>query len=433
MFQSIDYAQYTGEGGRNTWAENQLLELSDAGSIDATAILARLYTQSTKPEEQQRAEQYFAQLENEDNHHALSYLQWLVDVSQTHPIYIQLTHNMLWLRQNKYNDAQVLLLQFYGLHTEYYDIGDLESFYNKWKSSYVEQDIDNAFKYLNIFPEPIRYHEDINELCTSYEARENVSHRATCYQLKLKMAKQQNNVKVIDELIVELKQDYKNRLVTEDGITRCARTLIDDTYGRTFIRRGLQLSSIDPSSDKLFLFTARYEIKQQIVWSDDKLVEGLNQRSATGNSNATLLLGLLYLKSDRTPDDPQLAEKYLRQVQNDDRGAYYLGLLYLSGKLGEEKLQQGVDFLLYSARSGFGQSYTELAKAFYDSPGIKPNYDYAWVFSKMAIDFALFNHAKEQSELTDWLRDLDLKRERMLSERLLDEENALARWGIISI
>jgi TPR repeat protein len=164
--------------------------------------------------------------------------------------------------------------------------------------------------------------------------------------------------------------------------------------------------------------------------SEQELLSGLTARAAEGNQEATLMLGLLYMRDDRVPEDPERAESYLKLVLEDPRAQHNLGLLYLSAKLGEEKMQDGIDLLLASARGGDGQSYIELAKAFYDTAGITPNYSYVWIFANMALEFAEFKDQQQRETIESWIKESGSQRAQAISERLLEIERREVRWSL---
>lgn len=106
--------------------------------------------------------------------------------------------------------------------------------------------------YLNLVTDPSIYAADIDLLCQKRGSQEDTSDRATCHQLYLKLAKQAQDINAIDKRIEEIVADYQRGDITEDGVVRCSRTLIDYSYGGSYLAKGMRLAGVDFSSDKLF-------------------------------------------------------------------------------------------------------------------------------------------------------------------------------------
>jgi len=430
--QDVEFARLFEQQQRGVQAEQSLVAMSDAGYLKATAFLTRLYTNSEDPQKQQLAREYYQQLDQDTSNadYARQYVKWIAEVSREHPSYTQTSYSTLWSRQTLHLDVADELVKFYGWHPQQYDISSLERFYDEWKTSWKKEERQDALMYLNLVTDPSVYVADIDLLCQKRGSQEDTSDRATCHQLYLKLAKQAQDINAIDKRIEEIVADYQRGDITEDGVVRCSRTLIDYSYGGSYLAKGMRLAGVDFSSDKLFLFAARYEMKEEVLMSEQELLSGLTARAAEGNQEATLILGLLYMRGDRVPEDPERAESYLKLVLEGPRAQHNLGLLYLSAKLGEEKMQDGIDLLLASARGGDGQSYIELAKAFYDTAGITPNYSYVWIFANMALEFAEFKDQQQRETIESWIKESGSQRAQAISTRLLEIERREVRWSL---
>ncbi|PKH07921.1 hypothetical protein CXF93_04315 [Moritella sp. Urea-trap-13] len=418
----VDYARVLNEQGQNSKSEEMLLSLNSAGYYEATAGLARFYANSTDPEKQKLAGKYYQELLKEDPEFELAYLRWMNKMSRVNSKYKEPTYRSLWQRQVRFGDVSVLLARFYSWHRDTYDVREIDPLFDQWRKQGIEQYRDVAMMFLNNYPFPEKYIADIDFLCSQPSTPE--SDLAVCHQLYLKLEKQKGDVDAIGKRATIITANYKQGLITDEDVFRCSRILIEDEFGESLLVKGVELAEIDLDSDRLFLLSARYELEQTILMSNDVLLYGLIDRADNGSREARLMLGKLYLKGYRVPDDPILAEHYLGFISDDALGAYYLGTLYVSGKLGAGKLQQGIDLLLYSARLNEAKSYKQLAIAFHGSPGIKANPTYVWVFSNMAMDSGIAK-PEENSRLIQLLHDSENSRDKALSESLLKEEKSI--------
>lgn len=420
--QDVDYARLLNEQGQYSKSEEMLLFLNDEGYYEATAGLARFYANSVVPEKQKLAGKYYIELLKEDPEFELAYLRWLNKMSRIDIKYKEPTYQALWQRQELFGDVSVLLARFYSSHRSSYDVREIDPLFDEWRKQGIEQYRDVAMMFLNNYPYPEKYVTDIELLCEQTSTPEN--NLAVCHQLYLKLVKQKGDVDAITERSAMITADYQQGLITDDDVYRCSRILIEDEFGESLLLKGVALAEIDRDSERLFLWSARYELKQPLFMSNDVLIQGLTERADNGNRDARLMLGQLYLRGYRVSDDPILAEYYLGLIREDALGAYYLGTLYISGKLGADKLQQGVDLLLYSARLNEARSYKQLAIAFHGSPGIKANPTYVWVFSNMAMGSGI-TKPEENRRLKQLLNDSENLRDKTLSELLLKEEKAI--------
>ena len=111
---------------------------------------------------------------------------------------------------------------------------------------------------------------------------------------------------------------------------------------------------------------------------------------AEGRPRAPLALGELYFFNQRIPRNPQLAEKYFK-IAADTRitevtGNYRLGRLYQSGYLGRPEPDKALKHLLFAARHGSVVADRQLARMFYDTPGVRTDRVNAYVFARLATE-----------------------------------------------
>lgn len=390
MTQDVGHARLQQKNGFIEQAEETLKELSDDGYVDAKFALADLYSKSDNTEKMILAGNYYRELKDGSDRAGYKYIKWLEQMSYVDDNYRDSAYQALWQRQNSLHDVLPLLARFYSYHKGSYSDGELENILET-----MLQDIDankkTLVKVFNQIDHPEHYSQYITKLCGADPDRELHS---VCTQLSFKLAKITNDTARINELTGQLEMKFTHtsqntalQLSPDDENTlyRCAIILLKDQYGPRHTLAGLKLASIGyGASPRLFLLGAEHEYRHKILMTDEILLAGLQNLEPQGDSEATRILGRMYAEGLRVVDDPVKGESYLLKLADDPKASLYLGRLYLSGKLGTKKLQDGVDHLLFAARNGQYQAYYNLSEAFNGLPGIKRNPTYSWVFANMA-------------------------------------------------
>lgn len=163
-----------------------------------------------------------------------------------------------------------------------------------------------------------------------------------------------------------------------------SRRLGDDVMPQQAIELGRLADGQEPAIE---LAMAGLLLEQLASKTDSiQLEKRLLHLHQQGEKRAAYLLGRLYIEGRYRVAEPALAEQVLKSATDLPEASYLLGRLYLSGLLGgEPNVQAGVDLLVQSARQGYVKADLALAEAFYDTPGVKANPVYAWVFTSLAL------------------------------------------------
>ncbi len=391
LTQDVDYARLQADKGFADKAEKTLQKLSDDGYVEAQLALADLYSKSDDPALLAKAGVYYRQARGFSKKADYNYVRWLEKMSRIDAAYMEPARRALLQRQETFHDALPLLVRFYTFHRTDYPNADIAPLLDAMLRNGINGK-EEVTGVLNTIDDPQRYSALINRLCGADNAQILTP---VCLQLHFKLAKADDDGDKIDQLSRQLQENY--HLTTSAGNTdsltpkteellyRCASILLNNKYGPRHVSAGLRLAAQGSAqSPRLFLLLARQEYRQRMFLRDEELVTGLEKLVEQGNPEAKRILGRMYATGQRVTDDPAKAEQLFLQMPDDPRASFDLGRLYLTGKLGVEKLQAGVNHLLFAARRGEPKAYYELAKAFNDWPGIRSNTTYSWVFATMA-------------------------------------------------
>ncbi len=427
VVQDVGYARWQANNSLEVQAEASLQELSNDGYVEARLALADLYSRSDELEKLLLAGDYYKEMRDVSEKADYKYVRWLGRMSYRESSYREGAYRELWKRQESKNDVLYLLAQFYSHHGEIYPPEELESIFPELLVD-IDANKESLVKVINTMNHPERFSEYISQLCG---VDPEPALRSDCYQLAFKLAKMTNDEVIIDGLvqqfekrIVESIEENNTTLdpVEEETLYRCASILLNDENGPRHIIAGLKVASLGYDlSPRLFLLGAKVEYKRKILMPNNILLSGLQKLANENNPDATLILGRMFAEGYRVVDDPLKGEYLLRKLIDNPRAELYLGRLYLSGKLGVEKLQDGVDTLLSAGRNGSHKAYYHLAKAFNGYPGIKRNSTFSWVFANMAK--TSLDMSQESDELDMLIQILDAEIiEETVAMRLLQTE-----------
>ena len=122
--------------------------------------------------------------------------------------------------------------------------------------------------------------------------------------------------------------------------------------------------------------------------TDIDLEAVLKKAHAEKRPRAALMLGELYFFAQRVPRDPKRAESFFntaKQHPTTEVTAHYrLGRLYQSGYLGRPDPELALKNLLYAARRQMVAADRQLARMFYDTPGVRTDRLNAYVFARLS-------------------------------------------------
>ncbi|MCM2681226.1 tetratricopeptide repeat protein [Echinimonas agarilytica] len=425
LTQDVKHAQWLAKTGATEVAERELKTLSDEGYLEATRALADLYTKNEDPVKRQQAGTYYRRLMQDDERAAIGYVRWLSAMSYEDERYRPKAYDALWERQTQYGDMIPSLARFYSKHPDHYSTEELRPLMLK-----LLEDVDTnrltLARVLNVIEHPEHYPDYVDQVCAQRSEAEMVN---LCFQLELKLAKVASDSDQIQLISSAISEGYKAGEIDASVVYRTSMILLKDRFGESQMLQGLELSQSAADDDQNFMLSAKYEFRRKLLMPNEVLFEGLERIEANGNVTAGILLGRIYSEGYRVIDDPVKAEYYLERAAAVPEGEFYLGRLYLSGKLGPEKLQQGVDHLLQAARDGEPRSYAELARAFNGTPGIMLNPTYVYVFGSMARINA--DIAKSQY-LTDMVNEARMSMpDPVAAQKLLDHERSRTQMARI--
>lgn len=385
-FQDVGLLRYQLESGADpVHVERGLLELSSDGYIEADTALAGLYFRKNSIDSLRQACNIYERQKTYSTRSQYRYARCLARLSYLDPSARDAAHQALRIAAESGEEILPELARYYTFHSAHYDQGELWRIIDRMDDDSLGRQL--SLRVIQQSEKPELFRGRVDEICGDASDELTVSR---CEQIRLKIAKTENNEEELNRILETLHERYSDAgekglsEIGESTLYNCSRILLSEEIGSKHLLAALNLASLGRSvSDRLFLLCARSEYKDKLLMGTEELLEGLTALDEKGNLDATLLLGRMYAKGFRVLGQPELAERYLRKTLDNPKGALYLGRLYLSGKLGAEKLQDGIETLLSAARRGEFLAYVDLARAFNGFPGIKTNPGYVWVFATM--------------------------------------------------
>lgn len=330
----------------------------------------------------------------------LLYLRGLLKLPEQGERSINDTREALWSRQQRKADVMYELISFYGRYPQQPDKAKLTALIRQMDRQLAPNQRIWLWAMVRLPGElqtqttPV----ELQTLCQQVVANTptfgyvqpstlQLCRRAQLLSLRQQAASQTD--KRWPVLLADIRADVQSgRLQKSDLLPLMtilqSRRLGDDVMPQQAIELGRLANGQEPAIE---LAMAGLLLEQLSSKTDSiQLEKRLLQLHQQGEKRAAYLLGRLYIEGRYRVAEPALAEQVLKSATELPEASYLLGRLYLSGLLGgEPNVQAGVDLLVQSARQGYAKADLALAEAFHDTPGVKANPVYAWVFTSLAL------------------------------------------------
>ena len=330
----------------------------------------------------------------------LLYLRGLLKLPEQGERSINDTREALWSRQQRKADVMYELISFYGRYPQQPDKAKLTALIRQMDRQLAPNQRIWLWALVRL-PDELKTQTtpvELQTLCQQVAANTptfgyvqpstlQLCRRAQLLSLRQQAANQTG--KRWPVLLADIRADVQSgRLQKSDLLPLMtilqSRRLGDDVMPQQAIELGRLANGQEPAIE---LAMAGLLLEQLSSKTDSiQLEKRLLQLHQQGEKRAAYLLGRLYIEGRYRVAEPALAEQVLKDATELPEASYLLGRLYLSGLLGgQPNVQAGVDLLVQSARQGYAKADLALAEAFHDTPGVKANPVYAWVFTSLAL------------------------------------------------
>ena len=330
----------------------------------------------------------------------LLYLRGLLKMPEQSARSMNETREALWSRQQRKADVMYELISFYGRYPQQPDKAKLTALIRQMDRQLAPNQRIWLWAMVRL-PDELKTQTtpvELQTLCQQVAANTptfgyvqpstlQLCRRAQLLSLRQQAASQTD--KRWPVLLADIRADVQSgRLQKSDLLPLMtilqSRRLGDDVMPQQAIELGRLANGQEPAIE---LAIAGLLLEQLASKTDSiQLEKRLLQLHQQGEKRAAYLLGRLYIEGRYRVAEPALAEQVLKDATELPEASYLLGRLYLSGLLGgQPNVQAGVDLLVQSARQGYVKADIALAEAFHDTPGVKANSVYAWVFTSLAL------------------------------------------------
>ena len=330
----------------------------------------------------------------------LLYLRGLLKMPEQGARSINETREALWSRQQRKADVMYELISFYGRYPQQPDKAKLTALIRQMDRQLAPNQRIWLWAMVRLPDELLTQTTplELQTLCQQIAANTptfgyvqpstlQLCRRAQLLSLRQQVVSQRDTRWPV--LLTDIRTDVQSgRLQKSDLLPLMtilqSRRLGDDVMPQQAIELGHLANGQEPAIE---LAIAGLLLEQLASEKDSiQLEKRLLQLHQQGEKRAAYLLGRLYIEGRYRVAEPALAEQVLKDATELPEASYLLGRLYLSGLLGgQPNVQAGVDLLVQSARQGYVKADIALAEAFHDTPGVKANPVYAWVFTSLAL------------------------------------------------
>lgn len=369
-----------------------LKDLANKGYVDAQERLAAYYSDRLDEEGIAEAKYWFSKLEGRSEKSALLYARWLANLSMAYPKYRAEAHRALLQRQEQYKDVTVELVRFY-METNIVSKQELPARLKSVLSNVSLSDRDHL-RVIDAIEMGEFSRARVERLCAE------LTQQTALYCLRIEARHYMRAANASAENITsDIVNAYAQGLIREPQLVSIIGIFMNHKW--ELIQPAVAYDIViktNPGSDALFLSLAKEELKQKHNYPLDELLVRLNLIHDKGIVRASFLLGKLYDLGQRVPEDPWKAVHYYQFAERNPEARFRSGRIYLSGKLGESRLQKGVDLLLSAARDKHINAYRELFHVFSGYPGVQVNPVYAHIFASAFVSYG--------EELTQYDREI---------------------------
>ena len=374
----VEQAKRLIENGRESEGEQILTYLSSQGYYDAKSALAVYFSEQDDIASLKKAEALFSQLQPFDERESRWYLRLLVNLADKDKANISDVHEKL---QQAALESPDMLIDLVRFEYKYRDALGLNE--QALVDKYIDRVDGGSFDYfrlIDIVENPAPYMADVEKFC---EAATDPNALNYCWRLKAKHV-MLNNPASLSEFGNALIAAVNSNDVENATAFTIVRQMLSSSYGEPNIGEGYRVAiALNLMNPELWLRIANYEIKDRYIMEADALVEKLTALSEQGYAEADLLLAKFYIYGNRTAKAPWKVEKHLLKSVDLAEAKYRLGILYLSGELGNSESQRGKDLLVAAGRQGYFRAYSELMNVFSGFPGVLENKVYSHTFASI--------------------------------------------------
>nr|WP_321271585.1 hypothetical protein [uncultured Tolumonas sp.] len=324
----------------------------------------------------------------------LLYIANLMQVIELEPGWADEIRNTLWARQQRRSDVMYELITFYARYPQQPGYSDLHRLVSQSDKRLASNQRSWLWAMVRL-PDMLKTQTtaaELHSMCQQISFNTPAfgyvqpSDLQLCRRAQL-MLLRQNGGNDWPELYTAISAELKGRRLLDSDLLPLMQILQSSVAGAPMNEQALALGRLaQPQNHDVALAVISILLSQPGDETETKhLEQQLLQLQQQGDPQASYLLGRLYLEGRRKEADPVVAEKMLKAAADLPEANYLLGRLYLSGLLtGTPQIQQGVDLLVQAARQGHARADEALAIAFHNTPGVKANPVYAWVFTSLA-------------------------------------------------
>ncbi|MGF1911722.1 hypothetical protein L4C38_20095 [Vibrio kasasachensis] len=383
VIDDVNNAQHLYKQGEKEQAQLALSRLADEGYFEAKLALARLYSDPNEASyDPEKAIELYRSLSDIYPNIDQALLRLEMANASDEDLHVQ--HQRLWEHQRINNNALPLLVSFYRSNYLIFDANDLVPEI----TSLIENDETRlALRYTTRLGNVSQLYPPLLEFCE----REQSTNAENCAKLALLQAMHTNDTQLLSEFLGDLNTQYQSKELGADQIASIASISKHRRYGEPNYPLYISIANIVGTSHPTLWYDAA-RVEYNSIQNDSNRINQLILEANTLAENhflpAYIFLGNVYKNGKGVPQNNELAVQYWKQAQAIPEVQRLIGEMYVSGALGNDKLQEGVDWLLKAARNDEHLAYLELANVFKNGNGIIPNEKYTIVFSALYAEFS---------------------------------------------
>lgn len=361
--------------------------LAEKGYVEAQGRLASIYARDPSPFAREQAARWFQAVNRHTDRYQTRYIRWLASYAEQEPSLFQEALTLLEQQMQNEGDVGPQLVRLLDAADQLTD-EKVAAVLSLIRGANAKEDKIRVLAQL----------DDLSLFLTEFEdlCKDNVSQRYACLLAQLRYAKKYQS-DTLENTVIEANTAYKQNQIDDAQLLRLMSELVTTEGGTVAsypqFARQLVESAID-SSDALFLRFA--QLDEAYTSGKQAMLSRLESLHTGGNALASIILGNLYIDGKHVIAQPSKGEAYLLAAIDSADAKLSLGRLYLSGRLGLVKLQEGVDLLVASGRQGNPQAYKDLMRVFSGSRGVQPDSLYSHTFAQV---FQSFGYAVSERDV----------------------------------
>jgi len=396
-------------------ALSSLTFLAEKGYVEAQGQLASIYARDPSPAARAQAARWFKAVNRHTDRYQTRYIRWLASYAQQEPSLFDEALTLLEQQMQNEGDVGPQLVRLLDAAQQLND-EKVAAVLALIRGDSAQEDKISVLAQL----------DDLRPFLSEFEGlcKDNVTERYTCLMARLRHAKKHQSDS-LESIVTEANVAYKQNQIDDTQLMRLMSQLVTTEGGTVAsypqFARQLVEGAI-ASSDALFLLFA--QLDEAYATGKAEMLSRLEKLHKAGNTQASVILGNLYIEGKHLIAQPGKGESYLLAASDNPDAMFHLGRLYLSGRLGFVKLQQGVDLLVGSGRQGNPQAYRELMRVFSGSRGVQPDKVYSHTFARVFQSFGYALSPRDSQRLNSLV--LNEEDEQVVSEMVEAEIASVA-------